>query len=171
MEAAHKLTLAALDRGDKPVVLSAILKAYLTEANRRVVNDAMDVHGGKAVVEGPNNYLSLGYQALPVAITVEGANILTRSMIVFGQGAIRCHPYLLKEMTAAAENDLLAFDKALWAHVGFLISNAVRAPVLALTGARFSKSPVTGPTAAYYRQINRLSAAFTFTADLSLLIL
>ena len=171
MEAAHKMTLSALDRGDKPVVLSAILKAYHTEANRRVINDAMDVHGGKAVVEGPGNYLSLGYQALPVSITVEGANILTRSMIIFGQGAIRCHPYLLKEMTAAAESDLPAFDKALWAHVGFLISNAVRSPVLALTGARFSNSPVTGPTARYYRQINRLSAAFTFTADLSLLIL
>ncbi len=171
MEAAHKLTLSALDRGDKPVVLSAILKAYHTEANRRVVNDAMDVHGGKAVVEGPGNYLSMNYQALPVSITVEGANILTRSMIVFGQGAIRCHPYLLKEMTAAADNDLAGFDKALWAHVGFLISNGVRAPLLALTGARFSKSPVSGPTAHYYRQINRLSAAFTFTADLSLLIL
>jgi acyl-CoA dehydrogenase len=171
MEAAHKLTLSALDRGDKPVVLSAILKAYLTEANRRVINDAMDVHGGKAVVEGPGNYLSMNYQALPVSITVEGANILTRSMIVFGQGAIRCHPYLLKEMTAASDNDLPAFDKALWAHVGFLISNAVRTPVLALTGARISHSPVSGPTARYYRQINRLSAAFTFTADLCLLIL
>ncbi|MEE4296000.1 MAG: acyl-CoA dehydrogenase [Wenzhouxiangella sp.] len=171
MDAAHKLTLSALDRGDKPVVLSAILKAYHTEANRRVINDAMDVHGGKAVVEGPGNYLSMNYQALPVSITVEGANILTRSMIVFGQGAIRCHPYLLKEMTAAADNDLVGFDKALWAHVGFLISNGVRAPFLALTGARFTKSPVSGPTATYYRQINRLSAAFTFTADLSLLIL
>ena len=171
MEAAHKLTLSALDRGDKPVVLSAILKAYHTEANRRVINDAMDVHGGKAVVEGPGNYLSMPYQALPVSITVEGANILTRSMIVFGQGAIRCHPYLLKEMTSAADNDLAGFDKALWAHVGFLISNAVRAPVLGLGGAALSPSPVSGPTAGYYRQINRLSAAFTLTADLCLLIL
>lgn len=171
MEAAHKLTLSALDRGDKPVVLSAILKAYHTEANRRVVNDAMDVHGGKAVVEGPGNYLSLGYQALPVAITVEGANILTRSMIVFGQGAIRCHPYLLKEMLAAADDDLPDFDRALWAHVGFLISNAVRAPALALGARLLARSPVEGPTAPYYRQIERLSAAFTLTADLCLLIL
>jgi len=171
MEAAHKLTLAALDRGDKPVVLSAILKAYMTEANRRVINDAMDVHGGKAVVEGPNNYLSLGYQAVPVSITVEGANILTRSMIVFGQGAIRCHPYLLKEMMAAQENDLAAFDDALWRHVGFLISNGVRAPLLGLTGGRLSLSPVSGPTAGDYRRINRLCAAFTLTADLCLLIL
>ncbi len=171
MEAAHKLTLSILDRGEKPVVLSAILKAYLTEANRRVIGDAMDVHGGKAVVEGPNNYLSLGYQALPVSITVEGANILTRSMIVFGQGAIRCHPYLLKEMLAAQEGDLKAFDDALWRHVGFLISNAVRAPVLGLTGGAISRSPVSGPTARYYRRLNRLSSAFTLTADLCLLIL
>ncbi len=171
MEAAHKLTLAALDAGHKPVVLSAILKAYLTEANRRVVNDAMDVHGGKAVVEGPGNYLSLGYQALPVSITVEGANILTRSMIVFGQGAIRCHPFLLKEMMAAQDNDLKAFDAALWGHVGFLISNTVRAPLLGLTGGRLSASPVSGPTARYYRRVNRLSSAFTLTADLALLIL
>ena len=171
MEAAHKLTLSALDRGDKPVVLSAVLKAYLTEANRRVVNDAMDVHGGKAVVEGPNNYLSLGYQALPVSITVEGANILTRSMIVFGQGAIRCHPYLLKEMLAAQDDDLKGFDRALWGHVGFLISNLVRAPLLGLSGGRLSTSPVSGPTAHHYRRINRLSAAFTLTADLALLIL
>ncbi len=171
MEAAHKLALCALDRGDKPVVLSAILKAYLTEANRRVVNDAMDVHGGKAVVEGPNNYLSLGYQAVPVSITVEGANILTRSMIVFGQGAIRCHPYLLKEMMAAQENDLKAFDKALWGHVGFVISNFVRAPLLGLSGGLLGTSPVSGPVARYYRRIYRLSSAFTLTADLCLLIL
>lgn len=171
MEAAHKLTMSALDRGDKPVVLSAILKAYHTESNRRVINDAMDVHGGKAVVEGPGNYLSMAYQALPVSITVEGANILTRSMIVFGQGAIRCHPYLLKEMIAAADNDLTGFDRALWAHVGFLISNAVRAPALAMASGLLARSPVDGPTAPYYRQIDRLSAAFTLTADLCLLIL
>ena len=171
MEAAHKLTMSALDRGDKPVVLSAILKAYHTESNRRVINDAMDVHGGKAVVEGPGNYLSMPYQAVPVAITVEGANILTRSMIVFGQGAIRCHPYLLKEMLAATDNDLAGFDRALWAHVGFLISNAVRAPVLGLAGRLLARSPVSGATSGYYRQIDRLSAAFTLTADLCLLIL
>ncbi|WP_223846101.1 acyl-CoA dehydrogenase [Wenzhouxiangella sp. AB-CW3] len=171
MEAAHKLTLSALDAGEKPVVLSAILKAYLTEANRRVLNDAMDVHGGKAVVEGPGNYLAIPFQAIPVAITVEGANILTRSMIVFGQGAIRCHPYLLKEMEAAADDDARAFDRALWAHVGFLISNTLRTPVLGLTGGRLSGSPVSGPTARYYRRINRLSAAFTLIADLCLLIL
>ena len=171
MEAAHKITLSALDNGEKPVVLSAILKAYLTEANRRVLNDAMDVHGGKAVVEGPGNYLAIPFQSIPVAITVEGANILTRSMIVFGQGAIRCHPFLLKEMEAAADDDAVAFDRALWAHVGFLISNFLRTPVLGLTGGLGSPSPVSGATARYYRRINRLSAAFTLIADLCLLIL
>jgi len=171
MEAAHKLTLSALDHGEKPVVLSAILKAYLTEANRRVLNDAMDVHGGKAVVEGPNNYLSIPWQSIPVAITVEGANILTRSMIVFGQGAIRCHPWLLKEMEAAADDDAGKFDRALFGHGGFLISNFVRATLMGLTGGRLSRSPVSGPTALYYKRINRLSAAFTLTADLCLLIL
>ncbi len=171
MEAAHKLTLSALDHGEKPVVLSAILKAYLTEANRRVLNDAMDVHGGKAVVEGPNNYLSIPWQSIPVAITVEGANILTRSMIVFGQGAIRCHPWLLKEMESAADDDAKAFDSALFGHIGFVISNFVRAPLLGLTGGLLSRSPVSGPTAGLYRKINRLSAAFTLVADLCLLIL
>ncbi|QKK02182.1 MAG: acyl-CoA dehydrogenase [Pseudomonadota bacterium] len=171
MEAAHKLTLSALDHGEKPVVLSAILKAYLTEGNRRVLNDAMDVHGGKAVVEGPNNYLSIPWQSIPVAITVEGANILTRSMIVFGQGAIRCHPWLIKEMESAADDDPKAFDRALFGHIGFLLSNFVRAPLLALTGGWLSRSPVSGATARHYRQINRLSAAFTLIADLCLLIL
>ncbi len=171
MEAAHKLTLSALDHGEKPVVLSAILKAYLTEANRRVLNDAMDVHGGKAVVEGPNNYLSIPWQSIPVAITVEGANILTRSMIVFGQGAIRCHPYLLKEMMSATDDDPKAFDSALFGHIGFVLSNFVRAPVLGLTGGRLSRSPVSGATAGLYRKVNRLSAAFTLVADLCLLIL
>jgi len=171
MESSHTLTLAALDRGDKPVVLSAILKAYLTEANRRVINDAMDVHGGKAVVEGPNNYLSMGYQALPVSITVEGANILTRSMIIFGQGAIRCHPFLLKEMQSAADNDLKAFDQAIWGHVGFVIANFVRAGFGGLTGGRLTQTPKTQVAKRYYQQINRLSAAFSFTADLCLLIL
>jgi len=171
MEAAHRLTLSALDHGEKPVVLSAILKAYLTEANRRVLNDAMDIHGGKAVVEGPNNYLSIPWQSIPVAITVEGANILTRSMIVFGQGAIRCHPWLLMEMESAADDDARAFDRALFGHIGFVISNFVRAPLLGLTGGLLSRSPVSGPTAGHYRRINRLSAAFTLVADLCLLIL
>jgi len=171
MQAAHQITLSALDQGHKPVVLSAILKAYLTEANRRAINDAMDIHGGKAVVDGPGNYLALPYQSVPVSITVEGANILTRSMIVFGQGAIRCHPYLLKEMLAAQEDDLDAFDKALWGHVGFMLSNLVRAVTLGLTGGWPTHSPVKGVHARYFRRINRLSAAFALTADTCLMLL
>lgn len=174
-DAAHKLTLTSLDTGEKPAVLSAILKASLTEANRRVLNDAMDVHGGKAVVEGPRNYLTSPFQSIPVAITVEGANILTRSMIIFGQGAIRCHPWLLKEMRAAMNSDerqgRREFDSALWGHLGYLLRNAVRAPLLALSGGRLSRSPVRGPHALYFRRINRMCAAFTLTADVALLIL
>ncbi len=174
MDAAQRLTLVALDEGEKPVVLSAILKYSLTEANRRLLNDAMDIHGGKAVVEGPLNYLASAYQAIPIAITVEGANILTRTMIVFGQGAIRCHPWLLKEMEAARNDDTAArraFDHALWGHAGYLISNSVRAPLLGLTGGRLSRSPISGPTAWACRRINRLVAAFTLISDLCLLIL
>jgi len=174
MDAAHRTTLVALDQGEKPAVLSAILKANLTEAYRRVITDAMDVHGGKSIIMGPRNYLGLIYQSVPVAITVEGANILTRSMIIFGQGAIRCHPWLLKEMTAAtsqAPDARRRFDKAFFGHVGYTIGNAVRSLALGLTGGWISRAPVPGPAAKYYRRINRLTANFTLIADATLLIL
>ncbi|HSN18990.1 MAG TPA: acyl-CoA dehydrogenase, partial [Gammaproteobacteria bacterium] len=175
MDAARRLTAGALDRGEKPSVLSAILKYHCTEGMRQVLGDAMDVHGGRGVMMGPRNYLARGYQAVPVSITVEGANILTRSMIIFGQGAIRAHPYLLKEMEAASSDDhgkaAVEFDKALFAHIGFTISNAARSLWLGLTGAIFTSSPVSGPTARYYRQLTRMSAVFTFTADVGLLLL
>ncbi|MGB0514776.1 MAG: acyl-CoA dehydrogenase, partial [Wenzhouxiangellaceae bacterium] len=174
MEAAHKMTLVALDQGEKPAVLSAILKANLTEAYRRVMVDAMDVHGGKAVIMGPRNYLGIAYQSIPVAITVEGANILTRSMIIFGQGAIRCHPWLLKEMSAAtsqAPDARRAFDKAFFGHLGYTITNGVRSLALGLTGGRISRAPVSGPVARHYKRINRLCANFTLVADSTLLLL
>jgi acyl-CoA dehydrogenase len=175
MDAARRLTAGALDRGEKPSVLSAILKYHCTEGMRQVLGDAMDVHGGRGVMMGPRNYLARGYQAVPVSITVEGANILTRSMIIFGQGAIRAHPYLLKEMEAASSEDhakaSVDFDRALFAHIGFTISNAARSLFLGLTGALFAPAPVGGPTARYYRQLSRMSAAFTFTADVGLLML
>ena len=174
MDAARRLTAGALDRGEKPSVLSAILKYHCTEGMRLVLGDAMDVHGGRGVMMGPRNYLARGYQAVPVSITVEGANILTRSMIIFGQGAIRAHPYLLKEMEAASSEDhakaAVEFDRALFAHIGFTISNAARSLFLGLTGALFSPAP-GGPTRRYYRQLSRMSAAFTFTADVGLLML
>lgn len=175
MDAARNLTLTAIDQGEKPSVLSAILKFNLTEGNRQAILDTMDLHGGKGIIQGPRNYLAHNYSAMPISITVEGANILTRSLIIFGQGAIRCHPYLLKEMEAAADEDaargLRRFDKALFAHVGFTISNAIRGLLLGLSGARLTTSPVSGPSARYYRQLARMSAAFSFTADLTLLIL
>jgi acyl-CoA dehydrogenase len=175
MDAARVLTATALDLGGKPSVLSAILKYNNTEGMRQAINDAMDIHAGRAVCLGPSNYLQQTYQTVPVAITVEGANILTRSMIIFGQGAIRCHPYVLKEMLAAANDDaeagLKAFDEAFFAHVGFTISNLVRSFVLAVTGARFVAAPDLGPTAGYAKRLTRMSASFALLADVAMLML
>ena len=175
MDAARVLTATALALGGKPSVLSAILKYNNTEGMRQAMNDAMDVHAGRAVCLGPKNYLAQTYQTVPVAITVEGANILTRSMIIFGQGAIRCHPYVLKEMLAAADTDeaagLKAFDEAFFGHAGFTISNLVRSFVLAVTGARFARAPDLGPTAVYARKLTRMSASFALLADIAMLTL
>ena len=174
MDAARQLTLVALDRGERPGVLSAILKYQLTEGNRKCINDAMDIHGGKGVITGPKNYLARAYQALPIAITVEGANILTRSLIIFGQGAIRAHPWLLKEIEAARDPRPGArkdFDKALFGHVGYMISNMVRSLMLGLSAGWATRTPVKGPTARYFRQLTRMSAAFCFVSDLVLVSL
>src|SRR5918996_2252357 len=126
MDAARVMTAGAIDLGEKPSVVSAIVKYHLTERAREVINDAMDIHGGKGICLGPSNYLGRAYQQMPIAITVEGANILTRSMIIFGQGAIRGHPYVLREIRAVAEPDqraaLTAFDEAFFGHVAFLTS-------------------------------------------------
>lgn len=175
MDAARCLTASALDLGEKPSVLSAILKYHNTEGMRQCLNDAMDIHGGRAVCCGPRNYLVSTYRTVPVAITVEGANILTRSMIIFGQGAIRCHPYVLKEMLAVANDDpkqgLRDFDRAMFGHIGFTISNAVRAIVDALSGSRLVRVPDIGPLTQYQRRLSRMSAAFAFVADVAMLML
>jgi acyl-CoA dehydrogenase len=175
MDASRMLTTTALGLGEKPSVLSAILKYNNTEGMRRTVNAAVDIHGGKAVCQGPSNYLANSYGSVPVAITVEGHNILTRSMIIFGQGAIRCHPYVLTEMLAAADEDaskgLAAFDRALFAHMGFTLSNLVRSFVLAITGARFAKAPALGPLSGYASKLTRMSASFALLADVSMLTL
>ncbi|GLS05562.1 acyl-CoA dehydrogenase [Chitiniphilus shinanonensis] len=168
MDASQRLALTGLDMGEKPSVLSGILKYHNTERMRKTINDAMDVHAGKAVCIGPRNYLAQGYQAVPVAITVEGANILTRSMIIFGQGAIRCHPFVLRELRAAMANDAVEFDDAVIGHIGFVISNKARAFVMGLTGARLVRVPKSGPTAQNYRDVVRLSAAFAFLADMGM---
>jgi acyl-CoA dehydrogenase len=175
MDAARSVTAGAIDGGEKPSVPAAMLKYHLTEYGRLVANDAMDVHGGKGVCLGPRNYLGRGYQLVPVAITVEGANILTRSLMIFGQGAIRCHPFVLREMNAARDKDkrrgLKEFDAALFGHIGFTISNAVRSLVMAFTLARFSRVPDSGATARFYQHINRFSASFAFATDVAMLTL
>jgi acyl-CoA dehydrogenase len=175
MDAARSVTAGAIDGGEKPSVPSAMLKYHVTEMGRQVANDAMDVHGGKGICLGPRNYLGRGYQIVPVAITVEGANLLTRNLIIFGQGAVRCHPFVLREMAAARNPDRVAgvdeFDRALFAHIGFSISNAVRSLIMALTHARFTRAPVEGPTARYYQHIVRFSASFAFAVDVAMLTL
>jgi acyl-CoA dehydrogenase len=175
MNAAVSVTAGAIDQGEKPAVPSAILKYHCTELGRKVANDAMDVHGGKAIMMGPNNYLGRPYMATPIAITVEGANILTRSLIIFGQGAMRCHPYVLRELQAAANTDtergLAEFDDALFSHIGYAISNAARAFFLALTHAKFSQVPLNTPTRRYYQNVNRYSAAFALATDFAMLTL
>src|SRR5262245_1807901 len=171
MDAARAVTAGAIDGGEKPSVPSAMLKDHVTEMGRQIANDAMDVHGGKGIQLGPRNYLGRNYQVVPVAITVEGANILTRSLIIFGQGAVRCHPFVLKEMTAARAKDVDQFDRALFGHIGFTISNAVRSFVMALTHARFTHVPDVGDTRRYYQHIVRFSASFAFAVDVAMLTL
>ena len=175
MEATRVLTASAVDMGEKPSVISAIAKYHCTERSRAVINDAMDLHGGKGICMGPDNYLGRAYQQIPIGITVEGANILTRSLIIFGQGAVRAHPYVLKEIKAAHNPDkkqaLLDFDAALWGHVSFSMSNAVRALVFGLTGGRGVDAPTEAPTRRYYQQLTRYSSGFAFAADVAMLVL
>jgi len=173
-DAARTLTLAAVDAGEKPSVMSAIVKYHLTEHMRISINDAMDIQGGSGICMGPKNFLGRVYQALPIAITVEGANILTRSLIIYGQGAIRCHPYVLAEMQAVADDDhkraLVNFDKALFGHVGFAISNAMRSLFLAMTGGYFVRIPVSGRIQRYYQLLTRMSSSFAFVSDVCMLV-
>lgn len=173
--ALSRMTATAVDLGEKPAVSSAIAKYHATEMARQVITDAMDVHGGKGIIMGPRNYLGRGWQGAPIWITVEGANILTRSMMIFGQGAIRCHPYVLKEMQAARMEDsakgLEEFDKQLFGHIGYSIGNAVRSMVLGLSFARFAAVPHDRKTAKYYRKLTRYSAALAFASDIAMLTL
>lgn len=169
--AAARITAIAVDQGEKPSVAAAILKYNLTDIARHIAMDTMDIHGGKGVMTGPDNYLSSGYASVPVGITVEGANILTRTMITFGQGAIRCHPHVLSEMRAAHADDLAAFDQALFAHVGFAMTNATRSLVLGLTHGRLARVPVDTPVRHYYQQIERYAASFALMVDVCMLSL
>jgi acyl-CoA dehydrogenase len=177
MDAARRVTLAALDAGHKPAVISAIVKYNLTYRCRQVIDAAMEVYGGAGICLGPSNPLGQLHSFPAVGITVEGANILTRNLITFGQGAIRCHPYLLNELKAAGEADekagLRAFDRALLGHLGFALSNAVRSLLLGLSGAWLAPPPAdaASPVRRYYRRLTRMSAAFAIVTDVLLLML
>lgn len=175
LDAARRLTCAALNAGIHPAVISGIMKLHATERMRTAIDDAMDIHGGKAVIDGPQNYLGNLHRAVPVGITVEGANILTRNLIVFGQGAIRAHPYLLDEMNALADSDrargLSAFDKAFWKHVGHSFRTLFRAFGRSWTFGALAPAPDAGDATPFYRQLSRYSAAFALCADMALLTL
>jgi acyl-CoA dehydrogenase len=177
MDAARTMTAGAIDLGEKPAVLSAIVKYHLTERGRQIVNDGMDIVGGKGICMGPNNFLAIAYLTLPIGITVEGANILTRSLIIFGQGAIRCHPFVLKEIAATREPDahkaVRAFDDSLWGHIKFSVSNMARSFVFGMTGSHFVDVPdiIAPETRRYYQQLTRFSAAFAFLSDVSMLVM
>jgi len=169
-DALRLFTVGVQDQGLKPVVESAISKYHCTELARYVITDAMDVHGGKGICMGPNNYLAMSYITSPISITVEGANILTRSMIIFGQGAIRSHPFMLNELMAAQESDMARFDKALFGHAGYLFSNKVRTFILGLTNGVGAKAP-RGPLRRYFQMFSRFSAAFALVADFTMVTL
>ena len=175
IDAARVMTAGAVDLGEKPSVVSAIVKYHCTERGRQVINDAMDVHGGKGICLGPNNYLGRAYQQIPIGITVEGANILTRSMMIFGQGAVRCHPYVLREIAATRCSDQERagrdFDDAFWAHVRFVLCNAARSLWQGITSARLVRVPGALGLRPYTRQLTRLCAGFALAADVCMLFL
>lgn len=177
LDAARRLTCAGLDEGHSPAVISAIMKAHATDRMRDSVIDAMDIHAGKAVIDGPSNYLASQYRAIPVGITVEGANILTRNLIIFGQGAIRCHPWILQEMLALQDDDdtaaLDAFDTAFWGHVRHSLTTFIKASWHAWMGGRFAPLPDqdVGAAAPFYKQMSRYAAAFAVFSDMAFLTL
>ena len=173
--ALSEATAAAVARGENPAVPSTIAKYHCTEMGRKASLDSMDILGGKGIILGPRNFAGRNYQAAPIAITVEGANIMTRSLMIFGQGAILCHPWVMKEMKSAQLADpqqrIDQFDHALFGHLGFAISNAVRSWWFGLTGARFGAAPGNDDTRRYFRKLNRYSAALALMADTSMLML
>ncbi len=168
LEAARIYTCGALQQGAKPAVVTAIAKYNFTEIFRKAVNDTMDILGGAAISKGPRNLVAHGYMSVPVSITVEGANILTRTLMIFGQGAIRCHPYALKEIEALTANDLKAFDDAFWKHIGHVVRNLFRSVLLSASRGRLASSPVSGAAAPYYRKMAWTSATFAFISDVAL---
>lgn len=175
LNACRIFTASAIDQGIKPALASAITKYHMTEILRRSLNDSMDIHAGRGIQLGPRNYLGHNYTAAPIAITVEGANILTRNLIIFGQGAMRCHPFIRHEMDAAVDTDLARgfknFDRLLQQHLGYAVSNTFRALWMGLSNGRWIKKPLIGPTARYYQQLTRMSTALALVSDVALLVL
>lgn len=167
MEAARLYTVGAVDSGLKPAVVSAIAKYNQTELSRKLMNDAMDILGGAAISRGPRNRIANAYIGTPISITVEGANILTRCMIIFGQGAIRCHPFAYREVKAMATKDVKEFDTAFWGHVGHVVRNTCRSILLSLSRGYLAKVP-SGPGAPYYRKLAWSSASFSIMADIAM---
>jgi acyl-CoA dehydrogenase len=172
IDAARRLTIAALDQDHKPSVISAIMKLHATERMRRSVELAMDIHGGKAIMDGPGNYLGAQHRSVPIGITVEGANILTRNLMVFGQGAIRSHPYMLKELLALSDADkakgLDAFDEVFWSHIGHAVKTSFRAFVRGWSAGLVSPAPAGAANAGHWRSLSRYTAAFALLSDLAL---
>ncbi len=179
MDSARKLTCGMLDLGEKPAVPSAILKYHNTEAMRHVVASAMDIAAGRGVIRGPRNVLANVYTSIPIAITVEGANILTRSLIIYGQGAMLCHPYVFKEMDSAKNPDqaqgLLDFDAAFFGHLGRYVHLSIRATLLGLSRGLLHRPPdapgMPKMAKRYYQHMARFSAQFALLSDFSLAIL
>ncbi|MDR9417876.1 acyl-CoA dehydrogenase [Gracilimonas sp.] len=168
MEGARRFTTGGLDSGQKPAVVTAIAKYNFTELGREIVNDAMDIVGGAGISRGPRNIFASSYTAMPIAITVEGANILTRTLMIFGQGAIRCHPYAYNEIDALMNKDVKKFDDNFWSHIGHVATNKVRALVLSVTRGKIAGSPVSGPASKYFKKLAWASASFAFFSDIAL---
>lgn len=168
MEAMRRFTLGALDKGIKPPVITAIAKYHATELGRKIINDGMDIVGGAGISMGPRNTLAHLYISTPIGITVEGANIMTRTLIIFGQGALRAHPYAYKEIAAVEKNDVKAFDDAFWGHIRHVVRNLCRAVVLSFTRGALAPSPVGGSVSRYYRRMAWTSATFAIMADIAM---
>jgi acyl-CoA dehydrogenase len=170
IDAVRLYTCGAVDRGEQPAVVSAIAKYSTTELSRQIINDGMDILGGSGICRGPHNLLANIYTATPISITVEGANILTRTLMIFGQGAIRSHPYIYAEIEALEQSDVAAFDRVIWPHFGSMVRNKVRTILLSLTRGALANSPVQGPTARYYRKLAWASATFALFSDLAMAV-
>ncbi len=175
IDALRLFTVNSIDQGEHPAVASAIAKYHSTERGRQIAQDVMDIHGGKGICMGPKNYTARAYQSVPISITVEGANILTRCMIIFGQGAVRCHPFVLDEMKSLkidnSKKRLKCFDDLIFKHIGFTVSNFTRSLVLGLTDGKLVMVPEGGSIKRYLQKMERYSSGFALLVDTCLMTL